>query len=472
MSPPRPTGSKGAPRPGLVDAPRRVAYDVLQAVSNRDAYANLVLPASITKARLDARDAAFATELTYGTLRWLGTYDAVIEHCVNRKPAELDSTVLSVLRLGAHQLFTMNVPAHAAVATSVDLVAEVVGRKPTGLVNAVMRRMSHRPLEHWLEELAPGVSLTSLAIRYSHPAWIVEEFGAVLPDVHALIDLLEADNRAPAVSLVARSGRTTVTALVDRGAQPGRWAPTAATLPSGDPGTIPEVRDGSAGVQDEGSQLVALALAHVPLKGRDEQWLDLCAGPGGKAALLGAIGDRCGARLTAVEIREHRARLVRDIVSENVDVVVGDGTDTRWATGEFDRVLVDVPCSGLGALRRRPESRWRKSYEDLRSLRPLQDALLSNALGAVRPGGVVAYVTCSPVPGETREVVDAALERFDEFSLMDARPLLPGVPRLGDGPDLQLWPHLHDTDAMYLALIRRDGPPDPTADALTSPRQR
>ena len=136
-------------------------------------------------------------------------------------------------------------------------------------------------------------------------------------------------------------------------------------------------------------------------------------------------------------------------------MLVGDGTKPTWPAGSFDRVLADVPCSGLGALRRRPEARWRRTPEDVEELRPLQEALLDSAITSVRPGGVVAYVTCSPHPDETRAVVDAVLGRRGDATLEDARPLFPGVPHLGAGPDVQLWPHLHGTDAMYLALIRR-----------------
>lgn len=448
----RPTGARAR----RADPARRVAFDVLQEVSLRDAYSNLALPRAIAAARLDTRDAAFATELTYGTLRWRGSYDAVIGACSDRPPGELDSAVLDVLRLGGHQLFSMHVPTHAAVDTAVDLTAAVSGRRPTGFVNAVLRKMSRRTLAEWLAELAPDETLHSWSIRYSHPQWVIEQLRAAVGDDDGTKLLLAADNEVPAISLVARPGLASVDDLVRSGAQPGRWAPTAATWPGGDPGGLAAVRSGAAGVQDEGSQLVALALAAVPVRGPDHSWLDLCAGPGGKAALLGAIAQQRDARVTAVESREHRAELVRAVVPANVDVVTADGTDVRWATGQYDRVLVDVPCSGLGALRRRPEARWRKRPADITALRPLQEALLQRALTAVRPGGVVAYVTCSPVLDETSGVVDAVLGGREGVEVLDARSFLPRMPDLGAGPDVQLWPHCHGTDAMYLAMVRRE----------------
>jgi 16S rRNA (cytosine967-C5)-methyltransferase len=236
-------------------------------------------------------------------------------------------------------------------------------------------------------------------------------------------------------------------------------SPVAVVMESGDPGEVPAVREGRAGVQDAGSQLVALALSRAVVEGRDARWLDLCAGPGGKAALLASLATQQDARLLANERLPHRARLVAQAMRATTgDVVVGDGTRPPWQQATFDRVLVDAPCSGLGALRRRPESRWRRRPADIGDLVPLQRALLDNALDSVRPGGVVLYATCSPAVAETAGVVRAVLEGRDDAVLEDAGPLLaeavdaesahlPGA--------VQLWPHRHGTDAMFAALLRR-----------------
>jgi 16S rRNA (cytosine967-C5)-methyltransferase len=267
--------------------------------------------------------------------------------------------------------------------------------------------------------------------------------------------MLAADNERPAVTLVARPGRSDVEELLSLGARPGRWAPTAAILDSGSPSSLPPVQAGRAGVQDEGSQLVALALASAPIEGADARWLDLCAGPGGKAALLGGLAAQRGARLVAVERQPHRARLVAGAVGATAATVVADGVAPAWASGSFDRVLVDVPCSGLGALRRRPEARWRRQPTDVEALHPLQVGLLQSALDAARPGGVVAYVTCSPHLAETRDIVDEVLAARGDVERLDARPMFAGVEALGGGPDVQLWTHRHGTDSMFLSLLRR-----------------
>ncbi|MBH1936880.1 rRNA cytosine-C5-methyltransferase [Streptomyces sp. AV19] len=454
------------------DPVRILAFEALRAVDERDAYANLVLPPLLRKARekdgFDHRDAALATELVYGTLRRQGTYDAVLAACVDRPLREVDPPVLDVLSLGAHQLLGTRIPPHAAVSATVELARCVLGDGRAKFVNAVLRKVTAHDLDGWLERVAPPYDEDPeehLAVVHSHPRWIVSALWDALGGTRAGIeDLLEADNERPEVTLVARPGRIgTDELLAGLGADhalPGRWSPQAVRLTEGgEPGAIDAVREGRAGVQDEGSQLVALALAAAPVDGPDRRWLDGCAGPGGKAALLGALAARRGAALLAAERQPHRARLVGRALAGNpgpYQVVTADGTRPPWREGAFDRVLVDVPCTGLGALRRRPEARWRRRPEDVAAFGPLQRDLLREALRAVRVGGVVGYATCSPHPAETRAVVDDVLKRQGvEAEWIDARPLMPGVPALGDGPDVQLWPHLHGTDAMYLALLRR-----------------
>ncbi|HWG27076.1 RsmB/NOP family class I SAM-dependent RNA methyltransferase [Actinospica sp.] len=450
------------------DPARRTAYDTLRAVSGRDAYANLVLPGLLAERRVDARDAALATELAYGTLRAQGTYDAILSECVDRPLGQLDPELLDVLRLGAHQLLATRIPPHAAVAATVDLAREVLHEGAARMCNAVLRRVGQLGFDEWIERIAPNASDDPegyLALYRAHPRWIVSALWDSLAAhrgskvAHDEIDdLLKADNERPGVTLVARPGLATIEDLLDEGAEPGRYAPTAAYLPHGDPGRLETVRRGRAGVQDEGSQLVALAVAEVPLDGDDELWLDLCAGPGGKAALLAATVAGRGGRLVAVELAPHRARLVKRALQPIPGlhkVITADGNQPAWRAGLFDRVIADVPCTGLGALRRRPESRWRRAATDVALLAETQKKLLGAALDSARPGGIVGYVTCSPHLAETRIVVQDVLRARDDVRQIDARPYLPGVPELGDGPDVQLWPHVHNTDAMYLALLQR-----------------
>jgi 16S rRNA (cytosine967-C5)-methyltransferase len=439
------------------DPARGVAYDVWRAVSDRGAYANLLLPKLLHQRRISGRDADFATELTYGGLRVQGTLDAVLARCASRPLAALDPPLLDLLRLGAYQLLYLRTPDYAAVSSSVDDAKQRLGPHLSGLVNAVLRKVARKDLAGWLDELAPADAVGGLALRHAHPAWVVAAFREALGgDLAQTEAALAADNDRPKVHLAARPGRIERDDLVAAiGGEPGRWSPYAAVLRTGDPGRVAAVRDGLAQVQDEGSQLVALALAAVPLEGPDATWLDLAAGPGGKAAMLGALAAQRGARLLAVERIHRRAGMVAGAVAGlPVLSVTADGMAPPVRPGSVDRVLVDAPCTGLGALRRRPESRWRRQPSDIPALTRLQRGLLTAALTAVRPGGVVAYVTCSPHVAETRGVVAEVLHRTDAEQL-DARPYLPGMPDLGDGPNVQLWPHRHGTDAMFLALLRR-----------------
>ncbi|GAA0359039.1 transcription antitermination factor NusB [Microbispora corallina] len=449
----RPPAAQGRARPRRDEA-RNAAYDLMRAVDERDAYANLLMPTLLRQRRISGRDAALATELAYGTLRGLGTYDEVIAACSDRAPEDVDPPLLDAIRLGVHQLLRTRIPPHAAVSATIDLVRLRVGPGPSRYANAVLRKVAGRTLEQWLEIVAPPADedpIGNLAVTHSHPRWIVSAMRDALGgDLGETAALLEADNERPRVALVARPGRATLDELVEAGAEPAAYSPYAAYLPEGDPGSIRAVGEARAAVQDEASQLVALALARVPLE-RDRSWLDMCAGPGGKAGLLDALATQREARLLASDVQYHRARLVWNATREAA-VVTADGTEPAWRPGAFDRVMLDAPCTGLGALRRRPEARWRRDPRSVPELTRLQRHLLVSALDAVRPGGVVAYVTCSPHLDETRAVVG---DLGDRAETLDAREYLPEVPDLGDGPYVQFWPHRHGTDAMFLALLRR-----------------
>jgi 16S rRNA (cytosine967-C5)-methyltransferase len=442
---------------------------VLRAVADRDAYANLLLPALLAERGLHGRDAALATELAYGTLRGRGTYDAVLAACSTRALAGIDPPVLDVLRLGAHQLLATRVRAHAAVATSVELARAEAGPGAAGFANAVLRRVSGRDLESWIAAVAPDRAadpVGHLAVRTSHPGWIVaalseslgEEPATGLPRTEVA---LAANGTRPLVTLCAVPGLADRADLAARGAEAARWSPFGAYLEGGDPAGVPEVRQGRAAVQDEASQLAVLALTRADPGAPDRRWLDLCAGPGGKARLLAGLAAGAGARVAAADVREHRARLVRAAVAATgaAAALVADGTEPAWRPGAFDRVIADVPCTGLGALRRRPDARWRKSPADVVALGGLQRSLLRSAINAARPGGVIAYVTCSPHVAETRAVVGEVTAARDDVDVLDAPALLAEVPGLAcpapAGRYAQFWPHLHGTDAIFLALLRR-----------------
>lgn len=468
------SGQRGPRVGGQADPARRTAYDVLSAVTSRGAYANLLLAASLRRRGLSGQDAALATELVYGTLRGRGSYDAVIGVCADRGMDQIDPPVREALRLGVHQLLGMGMKPHAAVATTVDLAVDVAGRRPAGFVNAVLRRVTAHDLEAWIEIVAPtrAADLAGhLSVRYSHPRWIVtalaQALGEEVPDDGRPGSLtqteaaLAVDRDRPVLTLSAVPGLASLDELVAAGAKTARWSPFGAYLAQGNPAAIAAVRERRAGVQDEASQLAVLALTRAEVRD-DRAWLDICAGPGGKARLLAGLAAQRDAVLVAADSREHRARLTARAVSgvSRARVVTADGTVPPWQPAAFTRVLADVPCSGLGSLRRRPEARWRRSPGDVTALAALQRRLLAAAIGSARPGGVVAYVTCSPHVAETRDVLDDVLSQRDDVRVLDAPALLAEVPDLSCPVPYeryaQFWPHRHGTDAIFVALLRRE----------------
>ncbi|NLS10228.1 rRNA small subunit methyltransferase B [Nesterenkonia sp. MY13] len=477
--------SRSAPsqRSRRADPARLVAFRVLRAVALDDAYANLVLPAEIRRAKLDKRDAAFATELTYGALRAQGTYDTILGQNVDRKLTELDPPVLNALRLGAHQLLQMRVDTHAAVNETVGLVRDQIGTGPSGLVNAVLRKVGEKSYQQWVDELTADLGeVEALALRHAHPTWVVRALRQALKAQgrgEELAELLAADNAAPEVHLVGLPGELeptgyeVLTSAVEAGAQLSEYLEGAAVFRGGDIGRLPGVAEGVLRVQDIGSQWIAQALTS-PTVGPGERWLDLCAGPGGKAALLAALAAEYEVHLQANEPTPHRAELVQKALSpvpqQAWSLRTGDGRTIGELDTDFDRIIVDAPCTGLGALRRRPESRWRRTPSDLAELTVLQAELIDAAAGVLAPDGLLAYVTCSPHMAETLVQVEDALSRHADLELLDAHEFMAEV-ALPSGAELvqpqqnptgevaaktvQLWPHIHGTDAMFFALLRK-----------------
>jgi 16S rRNA (cytosine967-C5)-methyltransferase len=463
---------------------RLVAFEVLAAVREDEAYANLLLPARIRRAGLDRADAAFATELTYGTLRMQGYYDEVIALAAGRPTSAVDPAVLDVLRLGVHQLLATRVPTHAAVYEQVAL-ARRVSPKAAGFANAVLRTVSRTSAEAWRELVAEGAKGEDerLARLESHPKWIVRALRKALQRegrAEELPDLLAADNAAPRVNLAVLPGLGVDTAAV-AGFEPDVFSPIGAL--ADDPIAAAESSGGRIRVQDEGSQLAALALTRARPIVPGERWLDLCAGPGGKTAVLAAEALRSGAVVVANEMVPARAELVRKAlagVPDPVEVHVGDGREVDAAAlgapVGFDRILLDAPCTGLGALRRRPEARWRKAPADVAELTGLQGELFDAAVRALAPGGILAYVTCSPHTGETQGTLNAALERWHgAVEQLDTQSVLQSLSRhpldLAGAPETaQLWPHRHGTDAMFIALVRRTDAEDDATGAGVADR--
>ena len=429
-------------KPRRIDNPRLLAFEVLAEVGLQGAYSNLILPTALSESILEAKDRAFATELVYGTLRMQGRHDHFISAASDRSLEQIDPKALIVLRLGTHQLKQMRVPSHAAINESVELAKKVVGKSTASFVNAILRRIDSLDFEQ-LSKLTQEYA--RLAVEYSHPEWIVSSYFDSLKNSSDVISLLQANNNPAKPTLIAWPGLAAQGELLEAGALAIATSSVAATF-DGNPGDIAAIRERRAGVQDLGSQLVVEKF-YDQFK-PNLRWLDLCAGPGGKAAYLSALLKRDGGSLLANEISNERAKLVSQVMHYG-EVNVCDGRSMPDELGKFDRILLDAPCTGIGALRRRPEVRWRRNLQDLKNLTQLQSELLESATRLLSPGGIIAYVTCSSHQAETKFQIRSSLKQHSNFtriSVQDERADIDG--------DLQLWPHRDGTDAMFLSLLR------------------
>ena len=429
-------------KPRKIDNPRLLAFEVLAEVGLQGAYSNLILPKALSESILEANDRAFATELVYGTLRMQGRHDHFISAASDRSLEQIDPKALIVLRLGTHQLKQMRVPSHAAIYESVELAKKVVGKSTASFVNAILRKIDSLDFEQLSK---PTQEYARLALEYSHPEWIVSSYFDSLKNSSDVISLLQANNNPAKPTLIAWPGLATQGELLEAGALAIATSSVAATF-DGNPGDIAAIRERRAGVQDLGSQLVVEKF-YDQFK-PNLRWLDLCAGPGGKAAYLSALLKRDGGSLLANEISNERAKLVSQVMHHG-EVNVCDGRSMPDELGKFDRILLDAPCTGIGALRRRPEVRWRRNLQDLKNLTQLQSELLESATRLLSPGGIIAYVTCSSHQAETKFQIRSFLKQHSNFtriSVQDERADIDG--------DLQLWPHRDGTDAMFLSLLR------------------
>ena len=367
---------------------RTVAVRALERV-DEGAFVNLVVPHLLDRSGLDERDRHFATELAYGATRMRRACDFLVDRFLMKSP---DRLVRNVLRVGAYQLAFTNVPAHAAVAATVD---EAPGRAKA-FVNAILRKVANDPDPEWPD----------LSTRLSYPDWIVERLVDDLGEADAVASL-ERMNVAPSVT--TRS-------------------------------------DGY--VQDAASQHVADALGVQP----GELVADLCAAPGGKATLFGHAG---AAVVAAIDLQPQRARLIAQnaasVGTPNVVAITADGRRPPFRPQSFDRVLLDAPCSGLGVLRRRPDARWRLQPQFIRVLAALQRELITSALDLVAPGGVFVYSVCTMTTTETEEVAAWLEAGRHDFEIVSP----PGDPWQPTARGARLLPHVEDTDGMYILRMRR-----------------
>ena len=439
-----------SPKP---DAARLLAFDLLTEVNRNEGYSNLLLPQALNASKLDDRDRSLVTELLYGTIRMQGKHDWVLAQISDRPWSEVDPGIVDICRLGVHQIHEMRIPDHAAVAATVEVARKRIGESKASFVNALLRSVTRKSIEEWFTPLGEITDVVErFAVQYSHPEWIVSAYYDLLKNWDEVELALKINNEAATPTLVSWPGFSTQQDLIDIGGEPTEFSPYGVHW-KGNPGALDLIKSRKIGVQDEGSQLVAEVFAKVA---QGSSWLDLCAGPGGKAALLSSIARQRDIRFTANEVSAARAVLVTQVVHGD-RVLVSDGRTIGSSAEKFDAILIDAPCTGLGALRRRPEVRWRRTLQDLRALTQLQRELVESAIQALRPGGVLGYATCSPHLAETSIQVADIKKKHPELQQVIVDEYLPSslVGATRDGA-MSLWTHKHGTDAMYLALFRKE----------------
>jgi 16S rRNA (cytosine967-C5)-methyltransferase len=440
-------------------SPARIAaFDILLRVDQQDSYASELLHAS-DYTQLSPADHGLATELVMGVLRWRSLLDHQIAQQSSLKLSKLDPEVLTCLRLTAYQLLYLDrVPEHAAVHESVELVKRARKRSAVPFVNAVLRKFVIGNRTRESVSTGNAATVAELAAASAHPEWLLErwsrEFG-----LSTARQISSYDQQIPTACISIRDPLI-ASDLESQGVKlaPGNLLTTAHRVVTGDLTKTQAFRESRVAIQDEASQLVAL------LVGQGSRILDCCSAPGGKTRLLAERNPE--AAIVAVELHPHRARLLRKLVpAKNVQVLTADARDLPTA-GFFDRVLVDVPCSGTGTLARNPEIKWRLKLEDLLHLQTRQLAILQSAMQRVAPGGRLVYSTCSLEPEENQTVVESALSSDSSFQLADCREQLQQLRSQGElawkdtdsftsGPYLRTIPGVHPCDGFYAAILQK-----------------
>lgn len=440
-----------------VSPARTTAFDILIRVEEEDSYAMELLH-SRRYADLSSADHNLATELVMGVLRWRAVLDDSIAHASSQSLGKLDTDVLTALRLGTYQLGWLDrIPARAAIHESVELVKRARKRSAAPFVNAVLRKLNDSSTLRD-RQAADAETVVSIASGYAHPVWIVSRWVSQF-GIQVTQQICAFDQSAPVTAVRFRTD-TAQQELRQNGVTfvPGALLNSARRVGSGDLTKTDAFREGRVAIQDEASQLISVLL------GRGKKILDCCAAPGGKTWNIADHNPE--ASIVAVELHPHRAEIVRKRVEvPNLKIITADICELALDSN-FDRVLVDVPCSGTGTLHRNPEIKWRLKPDDLGDLRKRQLLILRAAMNHVAPGGTLLYSTCSLEFEENESVVEEALHADQSFRLREIGPRLERLKSGGElaeknveslltGPYLRTVPGVHACDGFFGALLEK-----------------
>ena len=438
---------------------REVALKIINEVVHNNAYANIALAREINRGKLTDQDRRFITELVYGTIKAKETLDWMISFYINRPIDKIAPVILNILRLGMYQMFFLSkIPVSAACNQAVELTKKYGHLGTVKFVNAVLRNAGRSPEKIVYPDKQKQL-VKFLALTYFHPAWLVARWVKRL-GAEATEELCRINNVTPLLCLRTNTLKITRTELLvileSEGfvAEPSLWTPEGIICHSSPAlSTLKSLRAGLFQIQDESSMLVAHVLGAEP----GEFIIDACGAPGGKSTHIGALMHNKG-RILSIDIHEHKLALTRENAQRlGISIIETPLLDARTIGtqyfGQADRVLVDAPCSGLGVLRRKADSRWRKEESMLKELPLLQKAILHSAADCVKENGILVYSTCTTEPEENQAVVESFLEERKDFVLEQTSSFLP--PLGHDGTMVQLWPHIDHVDGFFIARLQR-----------------
>lgn len=437
---------------------RELAFEIINRIHSHGGYANILLPKILSLSKFDRRDRAFITELVYGTIRNKGTLDWIIKQNSSRKLNQINSKILDMVRLGCYQLvFTDKIPPHAACNEGVKMAKKCFSESAAKFVNAVLRNIAQEKNKIIWPNFGDD-PIGYISLKHSHPRWLVrmwiDEIG-----MEETIKLCEANNQRPKMTIrvntlkISREELAESLKKYDTEISFSNLVPDALIL-SGNRYVFntPEFNGGYFTAQDVSSILVGYVLDPKP----GETVLDACAAPGGKTTHMAQLMKNEG-KIVAADCNPQRLKLVKETCKrlgvKNITFVESDVKNlANFVQGPFDRVLLDAPCSGLGVMLRRPDLRWKKSYGQLKGLAELQLSLLRGIAPLVKFGGVLVYSVCTISQQESKDVVEKFLKEFPEFKL-DSCPNIPSELKSKE-KWIQLLPHKHDTDGMFMARFK------------------
>lgn len=445
-----------------LDLAREAALKILIEINEKGAYSNIALNKYFSSEELRDIDRSFVTELVYGTVKWKLTLDRVIAAYSNMKMEKLSPWILNILRLGAYQILYMTrVPHSAACNESVNLAGRYGHKASAGFVNAVLRNIARNGA--WVAVPSKEQDLTGyLSVRYSYPKWLVEKYIGLF-DTEFAEGLLDAGNGTPELTLRANTLRVTPEELIealkkeDVDAVAGKYVREAVVLKSTTAvAKLKAFQEGLFQVQDESSMLPVIVLA--PEAG--ETIMDACSAPGGKTTHMAQLMQNKGT-IIARDIHEHKLKLIDSAATRlGIHIVKSELHDAtlpdRLQERAFDRILLDAPCTGLGIIRRKPDIKWARQTRDIESIAALQKTLIQAVSGALKPGGIMVYSTCTVLPEENEEIIRSFLENNEDFFAEDITPFLPTALAVHvKDCALQLYPNRDGIDGFFMARLRR-----------------